>query len=617
MERIFIGLNMVRFLQKNIKLKNRIMIIFIISSIFLLAVIITSFNAFKSTSNEFFKFLEFNKDTQINIEITKNISQIQRQALIYIYEGHESSAEKVDSLYVDLLGKIDRPEAKKSNPNIILITQHLKKYHKTFIELKKQKTLRDRLIVDIRTSANKLEKKLKLYISNNKQNQLIAHKLLNNLLQIEKNAFRYFDSLDSSFIKMAKNSIKKIQLELNSLEKNDSNPQLKKIRTSINSYEKTFLEAVQRTRGYLFLINVVMAAEAYEILYNSNHLSIKLDNKSSIVQSNIINVIESTAQFLPISGALFLLILAIVSLILLKSIVNPIAALTKTFTKLAKNEDTSIPTYELEDELGNFTKAATVFKHTNAKTKSLLEKSQNLTIELEKKQMELTRSNEELEQFVYTVSHDLKSPLVTSMGFIGIIRKLADDGKYEEAISKLDKVASSNERMSQLISDLLDLSRVGRINFDKKDIDLNKMLHNLRDNLKNNLKKNNLNIIIKENLPTIIGNESRILQIFENVISNTIKYAKNQDGSILEIGSKEQKTSYLIYCKDNGSGIDKKYHEKIFALFYRLENSDNGTGIGLAIIQKIMKFHSGSVWVESEVGNGSTFWFRFPKKGVK
>jgi len=608
---------MVKYLQNNIKLKNRIMIIFMISSISLLAVIITSFNAFKSTSDEFFKFINFNKDIQINIEITKNISQIQRQALIYIYEGHKSSAKKVDSLYIDLLRKIDRPEAKKSNSNITLITQHLKKYYQTFIELKKQKSLRDKLIVDIRTSANELEKKLNLYITNNKQNQLIEYKLLNNLLQIEKNVFRYFDSLDNSFIKMAEKSIEKIHLELNILEKDGSNPLLQDIRVSIKSYERTFLEAVERTKSYLFLIDVVMAAEAYEMVYNSNHLSIELDNKSSIVQSNIINLIENTAQFLPISGAIFLLILAIVSLILLKSIVNPITALTKTFTKLAKNEDTSIPTYELEDELGNFTKAATVFKHTNAKTKDLLEKSQSLTIELEKKQMELTRSNEELEQFVYTVSHDLKSPLLTSMDFIGIIRKLADDGKYEEAISKIDKVANSNERMSQLISDLLDLSRVGRVDFDKKSIDLNKMLHNLKDNLKNHLKKNNLEIILKNNLPTIIGNESRILQIFENIISNTIKYARNADGSILKIGSKEQKTSYLVYCKDNGSGIDKKYHEKIFGLFYRLENSDDGTGIGLAIIQKIMKFHNGSVWVESEADNGSTFWFRFPKKGVK
>jgi len=351
-----------------------------------------------------------------------------------------------------------------------------------------------------------------------------------------------------------------------------------------------------------------MAAEAYEILYNSNKLSQDLSSKSSIVQRNIIDLIQSTAKSLPITGTIFLIILATVSFILLKSIVNPITALTKTFTKLAHNEETLIPTYELEDELGNFTKAATVFKHTNARTKELLRKSQTLTVKLEKKQIELTRSNDELEQFVYTVSHDLKSPLVTSMGFIGIIRKLAAEGKLEEAISKLDKVASSNERMNQLISDLLDLSRVGRINFDTKDVDLNELLNS-------RLIKSELKLIIKKNLPTIFGNESRILQIFENVISNTIKYAKNPNGTTLEIGSIDSKDSYLIYCKDNGNGIEKKYHKKIFSLFYRLENSSDGTGVGLAIIEKIMKFHNGTVWVESQIGDGATFWFKFPKNG--
>jgi len=607
---------MIRFLQNNIKLKNRIMIVFMFSSIFLLAVIITSFKAFKNTSDEFFRFLDFNSYSQINIEITKDVYKIQSQVLIYIYEGHKSSTNKVDDLYMKLLHKIDKPYIKQLNNKIVLITQHLKTYHKTFIELKKQKSLRDKLIVDIRSSANSLETKLNLYIKEHKQNQLIAHKLLNNLLQIEKNAFRYFDSLDSNFITIAKSSIANIHSELNTLSKNDNSKLLKEINSSIVSYEKTFLEAVQRTRGYLYLINVVMAAEAYEILYNSNRLSEELYQQSSIAQHNIIELIQNTVKSLPVTGTIFLIILAIVSLVLLKSIVNPITALTKTFTKLAHDEDTSIPTYELEDELGNFTKAATVFKHTNAKTKELLKKSQTLTIELEKNQIELTRSNDELEQFVYTVSHDLKSPLVTSMGFIGIIQKLAADGKYEEAIAKLDRVVSSNERMSQLISDLLDLSRVGRINFDKKDIDLNKMLNTLKNSLKSRLIKNNLQIIIKNKLPTIIGNESRVLQVFENVISNTIKYAKNENGSLLEIGSIEEKTSYLIYCKDNGDGIDKKYHNKIFALFYRLEQNSDGTGVGLAIIQKIMKFHNGSVWVQSEPGSGSTFWFRFPKNGV-
>lgn len=235
---------------------------------------------------------------------------------------------------------------------------------------------------------------------------------------------------------------------------------------------------------------------------------------------------------------------------------------------------------------------------------------------LEESRTDLRRSNEELEQFVYTVSHDLKSPIVTSMGFISIIRKLAGQGKYEQAVAKLDRVAKANERMSQLIRDLLELSRVGRMNLDKKNIDLNVLLKEFIDSQSIRLRGSDFSVEIASGLPEIYGNESRVLQVFENILSNALKYVHNKEGGKLEIYAREGDEWWYIFCKDNGPGILPEYHQKVFGLFYRLDANEEGTGVGLAVVKKIMKFHRGDVEVDprtGRTGEGAVFRLSFPK----
>jgi signal transduction histidine kinase len=253
----------------------------------------------------------------------------------------------------------------------------------------------------------------------------------------------------------------------------------------------------------------------------------------------------------------------------------------------------------------------------NSRKRKLAEAlAKEMTRELEEKSKDLARSNEELEQFVYTVSHDLKSPIVTSMGFISIIRKLADQGKYEQAVAKLDRVAGANERMSQLIRDLLELSRVGRVDSDKKLLDLNELLGNFAENQSIRLRSSGFTFEITSDLPVIYANESRILQVFENILSNALKYVHNDEGGRLEIHAAEDEDWQYIFCKDNGPGIPSEFHKKIFGLFYRLDTTAQGTGVGLAVVQKIMRFHGGDIQVEPQSGTegeGAVFRLAFPK----
>lgn len=170
--------------------------------------------------------------------------------------------------------------------------------------------------------------------------------------------------------------------------------------------------------------------------------------------------------------------------------------------------------------------------------------------------------------------------------------------------------------MSQLIRDLLELSRVGRIDMDKKMLDLNELLNTFAGNQAERLKIEDFTLTIDAGLPEIYANESRILQVFENMLSNAIKYAHNQIGGRLKISASEDEGWFHIYCQDNGTGIPPEYHEKIFGLFYRLDLNAEGTGIGLAVARKIMKFHGGEIRVEPESGQagaGAIFRMTFPK----
>ena len=178
----------------------------------------------------------------------------------------------------------------------------------------------------------------------------------------------------------------------------------------------------------------------------------------------------------------------------------------------------------------------------------------------------------------------------------------------------LDKVVKANERMSQLISDLLELSRVGRIDMDKKLLDLNALLADFTRNQTERLKAAQFTLLIGPKMPTVQANESRTLQVFENILSNALKYVRTEsEARCLEISATEDAQWYHIYCADNGPGIPAEYREKIFGLFYRLDVNTEGTGIGLAVAKKIMKFHGGDIRAEERLGPGAVFHLTFPK----
>lgn len=237
----------------------------------------------------------------------------------------------------------------------------------------------------------------------------------------------------------------------------------------------------------------------------------------------------------------------------------------------------------------------------------------------ERKKIEtmIHQKNQEMEQFVYIVSHDLKSPIVTSMSFIQFLREDLPADTDASVLDSLNRLERANRRMTQLIDDLLRLSHVGQMQLQGEDVDLEKLVQEVWLDLDALEKPLNLKFHISAPLPVLHVDRFRMRQLFENLLTNSLKYGVSQMQPMIEVGAREEDTEWLIFVKDNGEGIAPEHHQRIFALFERLEtkqqNRKEGTGVGLAIVARVAALHGGKVWVESDLGQGATFWVSIPK----
>ena len=228
---------------------------------------------------------------------------------------------------------------------------------------------------------------------------------------------------------------------------------------------------------------------------------------------------------------------------------------------------------------------------------------------------ELEEQNAELERFTYTVSHDLKSPLVTIRGFLGYLRQDAESGDITRFDRDLNRIANAVDKMQALLNDLLELSRIGRIINPPQIIKFGQIVSETIELLNGPLEKNNVKTIVQGPFPDILGDHARLVEVLQNLISNAAKFMGIQVHPTIEIGADgmEPDQKVIFFVRDNGIGIDPQYHERIFGLFNRLDPTINGTGIGLTLVKRIIEIHGGRIWLDSKPGEGTTFYFTLPQ----
>jgi PAS domain S-box-containing protein len=230
--------------------------------------------------------------------------------------------------------------------------------------------------------------------------------------------------------------------------------------------------------------------------------------------------------------------------------------------------------------------------------------------ERRQKQKELQDKNAELERFTYTVSHDLKSPLITIKGFAGALLHDAIAGRYQRLEGDLRRIADAADKMGELLGNLLELSRIGRIMNPPSDVNLAELAQEVVGLLAGTITEHKVEVVIQRGLPMVYGDQRRLAQVLQNLIENAVKFMGNQPNPRIEIGTRKDGEEQVIYVQDNGIGVDPHYHETVFGLFNKLDTGTQGTGIGLALVRRIVEIHGGRVWVESQgKGFGATFCF--------
>lgn len=275
-----------------------------------------------------------------------------------------------------------------------------------------------------------------------------------------------------------------------------------------------------------------------------------------------------------------------------------------------RNDGSLIPTLmsatAIYDENHNFIMSrTTLIDNTNLKLAKdeIIKAKENLEV-----------ANNELEAFSYTVSHDLRAPLRAIHGFIQILEEDYVKALDDEGLRVMQVIQENTLRMAQLIDDLLAFSRITRTEIRHTTIDTEALAASIYNELTENIEKGKIKFELKK-LPRIQGDNNLISQVWKNLIGNAIKYSSKKEKPEIEIGFVEKAEEYEFYIKDNGAGFDMAYYDKLFGVFQRLHGVKEfeGTGVGLAIVQRIISRHGGKVWAIGEVNKGATFYFTIPK----
>ena len=226
---------------------------------------------------------------------------------------------------------------------------------------------------------------------------------------------------------------------------------------------------------------------------------------------------------------------------------------------------------------------------------------------------DLEQRNAEMERFTYTVSHDLKTPLVTIGSFVSLLQQDVAHGHHERIEKDVRHILEATQTMRRLLDDLLELSRIGRVANPAEVISLEDLVREAVALADGQIQKRGVRVVIARSLPEVYGDRLRLLEVFQNLIDNAVKFMGDQPAPCVEIGARQEGEAVVCYVQDNGVGIKPRYHEKVFGLFNRLDQQIDGTGVGLALVKRIVEVHEGKVWVESEgEGHGTTFFFTLP-----
>jgi signal transduction histidine kinase len=293
----------------------------------------------------------------------------------------------------------------------------------------------------------------------------------------------------------------------------------------------------------------------------------------------------------------------LVSLLLSRTLARPLTQMSRAAAQIAAGNLDHPLTLDSPDELGDLARAL------NRMAGDLRAHEEALRAE----RSDLAAKNAELERFNYTVSHDLKTPLVTIRGFAGLAGGDLAAGRQDAVRKDLGRIVAAADKMHRLLDDLLELSRIGRVVHPPEDVALGGLVREALELLKGQLEPRGIVVEVAPHLPVVRADRRRLLEVLQNLLENAAKFSGGQERPRIEIGMREDAGERVFFVRDNGRGIEPRFLERVFGLFEKLDPGGEGTGVGLALVRRIVEAHGGRVWAESAgLGRGAAFCFTLP-----
>jgi len=313
--------------------------------------------------------------------------------------------------------------------------------------------------------------------------------------------------------------------------------------------------------------------------------------------------------------AVCILLAYFLSRVLQKGISDPILSLAETAQAVSSKQDYSLRAPKFgEDEIGFLTDDFNqMLERIQRQNQEIVSFNQKLEQKVEERTMQLAEANKELESFSYSVSHDLRAPLRAVNGYAKILEEDFGTVLDDEGRRLLTVVQENAKRMGLLIDDLLSFSRLGRKDIMKSYVDMDGLVKSVKDDIEKST-PHRARVIIHP-LNPLVADRSLINQVMVNLLSNAIKYSSGAESPVVEIKSYKEDGEVVYEVKDNGAGFNNLYVDKLFGVFQRLHSNEEfeGTGVGLALVKRIITKHGGRVWANGEVNKGATFYFSLPE----
>lgn len=595
--------------------------------------------SYLSTKNQevFFSGITLSQQTMEKVglvrDLEKDVLDIQRYVLIFKQTASDSVIGRFDSIHEKINNNLSLlnssiqsdGQAEAYTDRINRMHAHLEEYRSNFETVVQGRSRRERLFQDdIQTRFITIQTQLQEYQTNTNlsaeqyKDVLTAKQLLS---EAHTKSLEYLLTPDPVIIKEFDDLLSQAKDILNS---SIQDPKMFiAVESNLGKLSTDFKQLSQITRGYLFLINVVMAGSANEFLYLTRELNQLVTDNQQRINSEIIQSGKDAQSRNSLFAAISVALAVIAALFFTYRVMMPISEMTELFKQLASGKGINKKIQRRRNnEIGDLASAAQVFQEKNIQTQELLEQSKQLNAQQEKLNKELAISTKKAERalatksiFLANMSHEIRTPMNGIIGLVDIVLKSKLD---EEQRANLEKVAYSTHILLNLINDILDFSKIeaGKLDIEKVKFSPKSMFENLLANIsaKGNEKNLNIHFIVNPLLPReLIGDPMRISQVLLNLCTNAVKFTRN--GSVIinidfaSLGN--NKICLKISVKDTGIGMEEKQLNNIFNPFTQADESTSrrfgGTGLGLSIVKQLVELMDGKITVESEVNRGSHF----------